>query len=509
MMNRRQRRAAAMRETIEKQVVSEMIGRGGLALLNRATWNTANVSVDYTRADYRFWDRLRNGMEDGYRIGGLHARPMAEIIAAYVLGTGPKGVVKSDTPRDPDNPHPIEAALADFWTDNSKLITDWYFDGLTLGDGFLVVNPDTSLTPVQPSQVDLINDAIEWRQINQLDIKTNTGKATLTDSYTPQQRTITIQASITPVLGGTLPALSPVSTEQTQTFPNLIGRIPVAHFAHRRGANELTGRPYYAGLLTLFAEYDDVIRKSLNGVKIMGNPIPVIEEAEDTAAVITQNATGTTTYTGEDGTEYERPTIELTQDDHIMVLAKAKFNFKSPGQFTQDTARMLELLFLQMLQHAKIPEWVWGGAVNSSMASVSAQTPAFHAHIESCRQQFAPFLLELFELWLAMKALTEPGLILAEDESLVIEWPELTTRDEKFSHQKALDAYDRGLLTDATTLDLMELVPDATAEVEAASEQKAQRQDEFDQRLEDEMALERQRQGQAPPDTEPPERQAA
>lgn len=223
MMNRRQRRAAAMRETIEKQVVAEMIGRGGLALLNRATWNTANVSVDYTRADYRFWDRLRNGMEDGYRIGGLHARPMAEIIAAYVLGTGPKGVVKSDTPRDPDDPHPIEAALADFWTDNSKLITDWYFDGLTLGDGFLVVNPDTSLTPVQPSQVDLINDAIEWRQINQLDIKTNTGKATLTDSYTPQQRTITIQASTTPVLGGALPALSPVSTEQTQTFPNLIG----------------------------------------------------------------------------------------------------------------------------------------------------------------------------------------------------------------------------------------------------------------------------------------------
>lgn len=506
LTNRRKQRVAEMRETIKQELVAEMIGRGGLATFNRATWNTTNVSVDYTRADYRFWDRLRNGMEEGYRIGGLHARPMAEIIAGYVLGTGPKMVIESETPRDPDTPHPIEAAWEEFWTAHSKLVYDWYYDGLTLGDGFLAVNPDTSLTPVNPSQVDLINDAIEWRQINQLDIKTNTGKATITDSYTPTQRTITIQNSVTPVLGGP----SPTNTPQVTTFPNLIGRIPVAHFAHRRGANELTGRPYYAGLLTLFAEYDDVILKSLSGVKIMGNPIPVIEEATDSQAVIDQNATGTVTYKGEDGTEYERKAIELTQDNTIMVLSGAKFNFKSPGQFTQDTARMLELLFLQMLQHAKIPEWVWGGAVNSSMASVSAQTPAFHAHIESCREQFAPFLLELFELWLAMKALIEPDLALGDGESLMIEWPELTTRDEKFSHQKALDAYDRGLLTDQTTLELMELVPDAAAEVEAASEQKAQRQDEFDQRLNDEMALERARQQpQALPDTEQPERQAA
>lgn len=494
------RQQARITELVDVQVkaqIAEMIGRTSHLAVNRAALTPRNTTIDYTKVDYVFWDKFRRGKQAGYELGAWFAQPAAQIIQNWVLGDGPTFSIKSDTPRDPDNPHPAETALVEFMRDNGQLVADWYYDGLTLGDGYLVVNPDATLTPVQPSQIDLYPDPVLWRQINEVVINTDTGQAKIKDIYRPDQRIIEIVVN---EVRNSQNVVTQQRTQQTAEFSNLIGRIPVIHFANEVQANELFGHPMFAHLLRLSAEYDDVETKSINGVKTMGNPVPVISGATDPETIRNQNATGTETWYNEDGALEERPAIEFQLLTMLILGEGAQFDFKSPGPFTQDTERMLGILFLQMLQHLQIPEWVWGGAVNSSMASVQAQTPAFHAHIKGRRKKFEATLLELANVWLAMKALTDPSLALGEGETLVVEWPELTAQDEKFEHQKAVDAYDRGVLTDETFLASTELVEDAQKEVGAAKEQAKERQDEFNQRLEqeanDQMAADRAQFGQ-------------
>ncbi len=261
--------------------ISEMINRGAHPAATNMRWQTVSRTVDYTQVNYEFWGKLRRLKAQGYELGALFAQPMIKTIVATVLGEGVQFTVKSDTPRDPDNPHPIEAvANGEFISTHKKLIGDLYYDELTLGDAYAIVNPDTSITPVQPSQVELDTDPLEWRKINRVVISTKSEKSVITDTYSAEQRIIKVK--VNRIVGKDGQPDTPAS-EQTFTFPNLLdGLIPVVHFAYGREANELYGHPYYEWLLTLFAEYDDTIRKSLDGVKAMGHPVPVIEGAEDT-----------------------------------------------------------------------------------------------------------------------------------------------------------------------------------------------------------------------------------
>lgn len=482
------RREARINEMVDAQVkvqLAEMIGRTSHLAVNRAITQPRNTTIDYTKVDYYFWDRFRRGKERGYELGAWFAQPAAEIIQYWVLGGGPKICVKSDTPRDPKNPHPAETALADFMRENGDLISSWYYDGLTLGDGYLVVNPDATLTPVQPSQIDLYPDPVLWRQINEVVINTDTGQAKIKDTYRPDGRTIEIDYS---EVRNSQKVVIQERKKETAEFSNLIERIPVVHFANEAEANELYGHPMYAALLTLAAEYHDVEMKSINGVKTMGNPVPVISGATDPESIRSQNATGTETWYNEDGVLEERPAIEFQLLTMLILGEGAQFDFKSPGAFTQDTERMLGILFLQMLQHLKIPEWVWGGAVNSSMASVQAQTPAFHAHIKGRRQKLEKALLELVTIWLAMKSLTDPSLTLAEGETLVVEWPELDAKDEALRWQKLTNMRELGDITSETYVAKSDEIEDAEEEVKKAKEQAKSEQDEFNERLDQEAA---------------------
>lgn len=461
-----------------------MIGRGQFP--NAIPQRLNQVNVDYTKVDYYFYDRLRRGKQVGYQLGGLFVQPIAEIITAWVLGSGLEIEVKSDTPRAEDDKHPVEMAVNDMLKKERATLFQWIYDSLTLGDSYLVVNPDASLTPVMPSQVKLTTDAIEWRKVIETEIMTTTDKATITDRYSPTERTITINRSV-PVSPYGLPP-SPVNpSAETTTYTNLIGLNPVIHLPNDREANELTGHPIIEALLKLMAEYDDVVQKSLNGVKVMGNPMPTIEGSEDADGDLARLSTSDETFRDADGTEQTRPIVDFTQLSMVVVGKGGSFKFASPGQFTQDAGRMLEYLFLLMLQHTKIPEWVWGGAVASSKASVDAQTPAFYSMIEGRRAKLENTLLELITTWVAMQALTDPSLTLADDETVCLEWPELTSEDEKFNFEKANAAHDKGLITDVTFVKLADLVENAEMEVEQAKQQGQAGQDQFNQRLQTEL----------------------
>lgn len=243
-------------------------------------------------------------------------------------------------------------------------------------------------------------------------------------------------------------------------YANLIGGLPVIHLANDREANEIYGHPVYEGLLKLLAEYDEVLRKSLDGVKIMGHPIPVIEGMDDPAETLAMNANDAERWLDASGNWQERPVVDFGRLS-MMILGKGgQFKFASPGQFSGDAGRLLEYLFLLMLQHAKIPEWVWGGAIASSKASVDAQRPAFTMMIQARRARLEAALLQLVRVWVATMELQSPPLAPPypnREGNWTVVWPEMVADDEAMTLRKVDFAYSHGIINQVEARGLLGL----------------------------------------------------
>lgn len=442
--------------TRSRQIISEIIGRT-TSPFARALF-TARKTVDETRVDYAFWSKLRRGKQDGFRLGALFAKRICEVDAEWTLGRG--FAVETDNPT-------ADERFSRFLRDNLNTMLTWRKDANAVGDAYIVVNADASLTLVNPDTVEVLVDALDYTRVLGYRITTILDSATIIDEYRANGRTVTIQQ-----------AAGNVSTD----YPNLIAPlIPVVHLANDKETNEIYGHPIYEALLTLFARYDDVLQKSLDGVEIMGRPIPVAEGLEDPETARRQNSTRTEMVLNADGTSARVPVVDFEDLTMLWLGQGATFKFASPGSFSADSTAMLKKLFYLMLEHTGIPEWAWGGAVASSKASVDAQMPAFIRYLEGRRAQVQQALITLLDVWYATARLTEPLPDVAEK---VIVWPELETNDETLQLEKIKQAQLTNLVTDETALRLLDLVEDAAAEVEAAGkeadERRQQQQDMFD-----------------------------
>lgn len=476
-----------------RQRVGEMIGRWASPVIVRLQ---PFLTVDWTRADYAFWGRLRRGKERTYALGGLFAKPIAGILASFMLGKGvtitlaesravaqaPEGMAGGLIPpgdgeerdqrrgaerqeaqsRTEKDEEITNQALAAFVQENLATLIAWVEDSLGEGDAYLVVNADGSLTRVTPDAVEIVSEPEGSQHVVGYRITTNLPKMNIIDEYRADTRTLKIRKE-----GG----------ERAQTFTNPAGKIPVIHLPCEPEANEMHGHPVYEALLKLFAEYDDTITKSLRGVKIMGNPIPVVEGLEDPEAAMKLNSTGTETYTDAEGNSQSKYVVDFSQVEGIWLGKGGSLKFASPGQFAQDAMGLLKKLFFVMLEHSRIPEWVWGGAVASSKASVDAQAPAFELNIEGWRLRLEGALRQLCEVWLATVGLWTPGIV--ADGVLGFDWPLILPEDKETKLKYIVAAKQEGVITEATFLRLLGLVDDPAAEVEAAKEEAKERQAAF------------------------------
>jgi len=435
--------------TRPKQLVSEMIGRISYQI-NNHLYNI-RPTIDYTQVDYEWFDKLRRGKQSGFEIGGLFAAPIAEIISSWTLGDGFTVEFEQEN-------EATETALAEFLQDYLETLVESNEDKLTLGDAYIIVNADGSLQKISPEQIEIKRDELDFTRIVAITVKTINEGIEIEDIYTDSERLIRIRR------GGEI---------AEQSFPNLIGRIPIIHFAHDRSPNEAFGHPYFESLLTLFAEYDDVIRKGLDGVKIMGNPFPVVEGLEDAESAKRTNSSYTETYVDKQGNTQTDYRIEMSPSQ-IMWLGKgASMKLLSPNDFTGNTTDMLKKLFYIMLQVSKIPEWVWGGAISSSMASVEAQAPAFAKFISGQRRKLESDLRALIEIYLATISLFTPAI--ASEGRFSIQWPEIMPVDKELVLKWAMWLKENGAITKETALRLADVVQDVSLEIQnAQTEQKAE-----------------------------------
>jgi hypothetical protein len=477
---------------------SEMIGREVSVL---PLWKLRIAkAVDATQIDYQFWDRLRRGKAEGFRFGGLFRKRLTSTIASYIWRGGVAATLSENAQGDERNKRYTNKELERFLKDYRELLLKLTDDSMSLGDQFVAVNPDATLSVISPQLVDKEWNPTDYRETIKVTVTTRLDKFEVKEEYDASWRTVTIK----PLSGRTNETL-------TETFSNLIGRIPVVHFPNDRGVNEIYGHPIDEALFDVYAHYDTLILKGLDGGELMGNPLPVVEGAENPDQILAANAPvdGEEDYTDIDGNPDERAVFNFDTRT-LMVLGKdASFKFASPPVgFTADIISLLGTLFLLMLEHVGLPEAVWGAAIQGSRASADTQMPPFWQFIEARRlalegegqgEHPQDGLRELIDVWLRTRKLTDPRIVVGPVD---IDWPYLDRVDWEVALHWTQFLASNGMMDSVSALRQSGLVKNPTftyekAQIEMKERQRqqqaeAERQHQWD--LENQANLEKARQ---------------
>lgn len=435
-------------------------------------------TYDWGRSDYDYWRRVYYCRARGLELSGLFVKTLTNKLAAWMLGRAPTWKMENEA---------SAAALADWWNANHPRILRTLRGAIRQGDGFLVINSDLTITLLPPDTVDPIVDeadygrVIGWRVTQTLTHPEQlAARMTVVDEYYPDRRIHRVEIN---------------AVRQSETvFPNLLGRLPIVHLANQPDDGETFGHAEAEPLIEVMHRYGSVFEAAIEGNILQGRPTPHFNFAtiQDMDAFWERFATSVR-QTLPDGTTEATNVLDLDLSQ-ALTTSSAEFEYKSPGQFTEDTVRLLELMFYLILEHTEIPEFVMGNAISSSKASAETQLPVFVRYIEMRRGEIAGWLTEIAEIALGYLALVTPGVSTIETPRL--DWEDLTTQDGKLTLETLKWAHLEGLLPDKLALMLapinVENVGEAIAEAkeeqaEREAKQQEQAEAQMDRQLQDEI----------------------
>lgn len=441
--------------TTQTNAMSYQLRSAGAVWSRRIRSALKQPSKDWGRANYQYWRNAYYCRTKGLEISALFIKPITSKISAWTLGMGIDWRAGNDA---------TQTALTDWWTAHHPQIMRAMRGSLKQGDAFVVVNADLTITVLPPDTVDPIVDEndygsiIGWRVTEVLAHPETTQRMTVTDEYYADRRVQRIER--------------PDAVATTRTYPNLIGRLPIVHIANALDEGDTFGHPEAEALVELLLRYNTILEAAIDGNERQGRPTPVL--SFETVADMDKfwaDYGSSESQTLPDGTSETVTTIgvDLTQ---ILTVAGANFKYESPGSFTTDTEKLLGLLFYLLLEHTEIPEFVFGNAIASSMASANTQMPIFERFIQGRREDAANWLVEVAEVVLGYLSLIQPGV---SRETPTIQWERLT-QDGALTLQVLVWAFTEGLIDERTALMLspldVENIDDVLSAAKAEREQR-------------------------------------
>jgi hypothetical protein len=396
-------------------------------------------TYDINRSDYKTWDAMRRGKAKGYELSGLMLKPLGSKVASWVLGRPPEWKFKDKQ---------TEEHVETWWRKNHADVLRAYEEAVNLGDAFLVINSDLSVTVVPPHVVKPIVEQenfgriIGWRITERYpNPESPYSTMTIVDEYTAKQRVRTIERDGTMI--------------SRRVYRNVIKKLPVIHVKNQVGSDEMFGRPEGEALATGLQIYNEVFLAALKGNIRQGRPTPVIQKmgsASQLDAFWTKFGRRER-MTLPDGTVEEIDIIPFDPDQLMTLGGESEFDYKAPGSFSLDTEKLLGIMFYLIVQNTEIPEFVWGTAISASKASADSQIEPFLKWLEKKRSRSHVWLNQVAEVVMAYLSVFEPDV--NADELPVIQWKPLTNGDGRLTLDTIIWAWSQNLIDDETAVSLM------------------------------------------------------
>lgn len=424
-----------------RQRLSELIGnaRRTINAYTNRIWSH-RPSFDWNRVDYAFYDRLWRGQAVGLEKSGLLAKAIVSKIVAWTMGQAPEIMIAED-----EN---LQSEVNDWWAANEKTILTGYLEAGKLGDSFLVMNGDGSLSVVPPDIVYPIVDEEDYSQIigwrvNAVHPHPDSAKTmVIIDEYYADRRVRTKQ------LGGSI-------VGEPDVFPNPLGRIALVHVPGAGGGiNDKFGRPLIEPALPALHDYGQTLDAGLDGNYRQGRPVFAMNFNSTSELNSFWDRYGKTdSKTLADGTIESNEYLDVDLEG-IVTFANASGEFKSPGSSSADTMNYLQILYYLLLEHFELPEFLMGSAIQSSKASAETQMPPFIKFIEMQQRFTEGWVIDLVDLgiaWLRAAMMRR----VAADLSIKVAWAKLTDDDNRLTLDTLKWAYASGLIDDENAVRLM------------------------------------------------------
>ena len=189
-----------------RQKITELIGGTGRIRLRQI--NGYAPTKDFSTADYRYWDSARRTKARGLEISGLLLKPLASKVAAWVLGDPPEWAAGGSRAQHaaPLRDDLTGRMLNQWWAAWHPDILRGYEEALNLGDCYLVVNADLSVTVVPPHVVDPLldgrGDLVGWRISETIPVGARVGDGTRAGLRPAPTNTVTVVDEYTAVGAG-------------------------------------------------------------------------------------------------------------------------------------------------------------------------------------------------------------------------------------------------------------------------------------------------------------------
>ncbi len=455
-------------------VIAQTIGE---ATPQTAYWNYyayTPYSYDFKRGDYRFWDKLRQGRAKGYEYSSALVRAAGNIIASYALGSVPPSVgvdtTESDFMRNEERITYTNEKIASFLRDNMGLFYQVVYDMLTIGDAFIIVNPDGSLVCPPPNAVDIKLDEDDYTTVSAVEVRSMSDNRKVIDIFKPNARIVVKIES---------------ASKHGRRYRNPIGRIPVFHFRYNPSTNEVFGHPLFEPVLPLLSAMNDIIRKVVSGVDLLANPIPVFQGISGLAPSSRfTNAIGQEvserSYVDSQGKSRKQPVISFDRNTAIFTGQSGRFELVSPEVgFTQDALNLIERLQSLIGTHIGLPRIMWGDTVDIRPALAEKQIQVFERHVAALRNVIAgrsiansnsiwDGLIGVVDTWLRYKSISDRRLIVRP--LAVHKWARVSDMHAQMELQRIIYAHSKGLIEHETALSLLGLVSNPEEEVRKAEE---------------------------------------
>lgn len=417
------------------------------------------TTIDQSKSSYGLFRALYHGRPDpniqvheSMFLGAAFAKPIINSTMAFALGAG-----FTITLAGSDENEAIKAAENDLNAVRRRefaRIYKWLKLGTRDGDGFLFINELGELNILKPETVDVVTNPLDGHllgynvteHVEETDPTTGTKTkwvylkqyreswvrvTKMLENQTQEQGTIVYERIF--INGEDIDtqakdeAGEPINIEATEDEIDK-RRLPIIHYRNEYEPGALYGFSELQNVLHFMRNYGEALDGASKRENYNGKPVLALHGITDpTKDPQNKNATKKT-EDGEDVLDWQQEIVMYFED------ANSKASFLEIPNSMDNTGKLLEYLFYNIVQASETPEFLFGTAVQSSRASVSEQMPVVAQKAERKRAEMLDSLTDFVKLYVNRQIENSNPIyypLAGAELELTIDFPSIIDEDKK------------------------------------------------------------------------------
>lgn len=453
----------------------------------------------YDRVDYEAFHNLYHGSPiSGIQLGALLSQPVIHFMTAFIIGVLPK-VVCSDRlkfqktgkngkagGKEVDQYAQYSGFLNQFLSDAHAAMIDWVASGLRYGDSYLILGTDRLPECIAPYPTkchpgfQAFSDKLHHfrTEVERVFDEPTTGekiKGIVRRYWDSETCEYTVESD---------ESLGKAVSNPKVTYDHDLGEVPVAHFANNRESGNVFGISELHPLIPYMNLIHSTIVRGWEAQQYMGKPILKITGIKGSVAQWLFKTFGIRVENAADESDTLKSAMFnfFKRFKFLALSDDADANYVESRYVSGATAEIYRMVFKLFVNVAKIPEFMFGAAIESANAAVREQYTGLEAYIDKKRALIETELVKVLKWALyyysvfdmdeeTEKPLPKYNFITNPEEleniSIDLIWPAFLNADEALRNDAVKMLLEQKVMSKQTAIEnYKELIPHGDQELE-------------------------------------------